>query len=114
MDPARMCPDCGAPLAADAPRGLCPTCLMGAGLSRSAEEGPGARADLTILFEPTGPSAAGAADALAGLAETLGAAPRLLLRDADGASGIDALVQPASPEMPAPTDRSAHLQLFGE
>src|SRR5262249_55950476 len=34
--------------------------------------------------------------------------------DPDGTSGVDPLVQPASPEMPALTDRSAHLQLFGE
>ena len=32
MKPERTCPDCGATLPADAPRGLCPNCLMGAAL----------------------------------------------------------------------------------
>ena len=31
----RSCPECGAPLPADAPPGLCPKCLMGADYSQS-------------------------------------------------------------------------------
>jgi hypothetical protein len=38
--PERICPDCGAALPADAPRGLCPQCLMGAALGvRPWEQG---------------------------------------------------------------------------
>src|SRR5436190_16169383 len=32
MDTIRMCKQCGAPLSADAPQGLCPKCLMQVGL----------------------------------------------------------------------------------
>src|SRR6059036_2477858 len=31
MDTLRICPSCGKPLAADAPQGICPECLMKAG-----------------------------------------------------------------------------------
>ncbi len=99
MSPERACPDCGAPLHADAPRGLCPACLMGAALEQPTPAP-------TATFEPVG--------SLAALAETVGTLPRVLLRDTDGASGVDPVIQPASDEMPDLSDRSAHLQLFGE
>jgi hypothetical protein len=114
MNPAPTCPDCGAPLPADAPRGLCPNCLPGAALARPEADDSGMKAELTVSFEPSGPSATAAAGSLAALAETLGVIPRVLLHDPDGTSGADPLVQPASPEMPGLADRSAHLQLFGE
>ena len=50
MSPERICPDCGAALPADALRGLCPQCLMGAALS-----GPGpapGRIGATGVHEP--------------------------------------------------------------
>src|SRR5262245_14172619 len=114
MDPAPTCPDCGAPLPADAPRGLCPGCLLGAALARPEADGPGTNVELTVSFELAGPSAPAAAGSLAALAETLGGIPRVLLRDIDGTSGPDPVIQPASPEMPGLADRSTHLQLFGE
>jgi hypothetical protein len=47
------------------------------------------------------------------MAATAGAMPRVLLRDTDG--GIEPPVhRPTSPDMPAPTDRSARLRLLGE
>ena len=107
MTPERSCPDCGAALPLDAPRGLCPNCLMAAALSQPA-------ADLTVSFEPRDPSLRRASGALVDLAETLGGIPHLLLHDTEGASGVDPLVQPASPEMPVLAARSARLQLFGE
>ncbi len=51
MDQPRQCPRCGAALAPDAPAGLCPACLMKAGL--------GPRTDATgapITLLPSGPS----------------------------------------------------------
>ena len=47
MTPDPKCPECGAELPADAPRGHCPACLLRAGLggdtSEALETGPGAR-----------------------------------------------------------------------
>ena len=40
MPPDRTCPDCGKPLPPDAPEGLCPACLMGAGLEGPTETRP--------------------------------------------------------------------------
>jgi serine/threonine protein kinase len=39
MAEARRCPQCGAALAADAPEGLCPQCLLNVGLPTGAETG---------------------------------------------------------------------------
>jgi predicted Ser/Thr protein kinase len=42
MDTQRTCPSCGKPLAADAPQGICPECLMKAGFgTASGSEGGG-------------------------------------------------------------------------
>jgi hypothetical protein len=42
MDTTRTCPSCGKPLAADAPQGICPECLMKAGFgTASGSEGGG-------------------------------------------------------------------------
>ena len=47
MPPDRTCPDCGHLLPPDAPEGLCPACLMGAGLDQTGgDDAPGASADL--------------------------------------------------------------------
>ena len=40
MDAERICPHCHKPLAPEAPRGLCPECLLKAGLGTGAEIGP--------------------------------------------------------------------------
>src|SRR6516165_8152584 len=48
MKPERTCPDCGATLPADAPRGLCPNCLMGAALPSTSPPSSAA----TGTFEP--------------------------------------------------------------
>src|SRR5262245_46764995 len=71
MSPERKCPDCGATLPADAPRGLCPECLMGAALSRTSTGGSAA----TGGFEPAGMGV------LATIAQSIGPVPRVLLRD---------------------------------
>ena len=107
-DPS-TCPTCGAPLPLDAPRGLCPACLLAAAREDS-EDSP-----VTISLHPASPSVGAAAEAFTALAESLGGLPRILLRDTDPASGVEAVARPASPEMPSPPpDRNARLQLFGE
>ncbi len=115
MSSEPTCTDCGAPLPADAPRGLCPNCLMGAALSRSVN-GSGAGNELTVSLQPSGsaPSTFAAVGGLATLAGTLGGLPRVLLRDTESDPGPDPVVRPASPEVPSLADRSARLQLFGE
>jgi serine/threonine protein kinase/lipoprotein NlpI len=65
MSPERTCPDCGRSLPADAPRGLCPECLMGAALSRRSSGG----------------SVTSGAGVLDTIAQSCGAVPRVLLRD---------------------------------
>jgi serine/threonine-protein kinase len=70
-------------------------------------------------FEPSpapAPVAAGpaATSVLAGLAETVGELPRILLPDSDPTSDPAVFVRPASPEMPELSGRPARLQLLGE
>lgn len=43
MDTAKTCPKCGKPLAANAPAGLCPECLMQAGFPTGTEPDPGTK-----------------------------------------------------------------------
>ena len=78
MKPERTCPDCGATLPADAPRGLCPNCLMGAALpstSPPSHEATGTFEPATGTFEPAGPGVLGS------IAQSIGPVPRVLLRD---------------------------------
>ena len=71
MKPERICPDCGAAVPADAPRGLCPQCLLKAALL-----GPWADASAAIGEFET--SDAGVLDTIA---QSIGTVPRVLLRD---------------------------------
>src|SRR6187402_1402015 len=50
-DPMRCCGRCGAALTAEAPRGLCPACLvqLGQGVLFADESGPAAEHDLTSI-----------------------------------------------------------------
>ena len=78
MKPERTCPDCGATLPADAPRGLCPNCLTGAALrstSPPTHEATGTFEPVTGTFEPAGPGV------LDSIAQSIGPVPRVLLRD---------------------------------
>jgi serine/threonine-protein kinase len=88
MKSERTCPDCGATLPADAPRGLCPQCLMGAALSgpASAPGGNGA----TGVHETAG------AGKLATIAQTIGPVPRVLLRDTTPGEAPGPIVTPVS------------------
>ncbi len=44
MDTMQLCPSCGRPLAPNAPKGLCPECLLKAGLQTETQPGSGAPA----------------------------------------------------------------------
>jgi serine/threonine-protein kinase len=90
------CPDCGAERRA----GLCLRCLIRLGLDGSSL-GPGGASD----FAP--PS-------LQAITAAIGPLPQVLLRDTETVTGPGPVVQPSSAEMPAPADRSTHLQLLGE
>ena len=99
------CRGCGNVLPNGTLNGLCPICLLRQGL-----------ADDCSAVE-TGPFMSGAYDtpsALAGLDESLGGMPRVLLRDSELGSGPGPIVQPDSPEMPAARTRMGRLQLLGE
>jgi tetratricopeptide (TPR) repeat protein/tRNA A-37 threonylcarbamoyl transferase component Bud32 len=104
MSDRETCRGCGAQRPADAPAGLCPACLLKAGLA--AEDGE--KEDVTILFGPASSSV------LAAFGEEFGNIPPVLLRDADSASEPGPVIRPSSDEIPDPAQRSARLQLFGE
>jgi serine/threonine-protein kinase len=88
MSPERICPDCGAALPADGPRGLCAQCLLGAALSGPASGGNGA----TGVHEP----AEAEAGVLATIAHSTGPVPRVLLRDTTPGEEPGPIVTPVS------------------
>ena len=104
MDERTVCRGCGNIRPNDAPSGLCPACLLKAGLLGEGSAIP----DVTITFGPASTSV------LARFGEAFGKIPPVLLRDADSASDPGPVIRPSSPEVPIPSDRSARLQLFGE
>jgi hypothetical protein len=104
---AELCPNCGAERPANAPRGLCPRCLLQAGLNSDALSLSGRQVAATVELP-------GQSSVLETLTAALGPVPRVLLADTNAVSGPGPVVQPSSPEMPDPADRSARLQLLGE
>jgi eukaryotic-like serine/threonine-protein kinase len=57
MTPARPCPECGSPLAPDAPGGLCPRCLVRAGLEiLSADERAAGTHPTQVIPQDAAPS----------------------------------------------------------
>ena len=104
MDGLDCCRGCGEKRPADAPSGLCPACLLKAGLLGEGSELP----DVTITFGPASSSV------LASFGEAFGNIPPVLLRDADSSTDPGPVIRPSSPEIPDPSERSARLQLFGE
>jgi predicted Ser/Thr protein kinase len=53
MNPPPLCPGCGKPLATDAPQGLCPECLLKAGLPSGTVPAPGDPAKPAAFVPPT-------------------------------------------------------------
>src|SRR5262249_2530501 len=100
MKSETTCPDCGATLPADAPRGLCPNCLMGAAhpsTSHMAHEAIG-------TFESAGPGV------LETIAQSIGPVPRVLLRDTALGETPGPVVRPDGGD----ADRSIRYRIDGE
>ena len=119
MEDRDRCRDCGEKRPADVPGGLCPACLLRAGLAGGAPaEGDQDRHDVPDTTaewaSPSSLAATSAPGALARLAETLADIPRVHLRDTEPFTGPGPVVRPSSAEMPDPSDRLARLQLLGE
>jgi serine/threonine-protein kinase len=104
MHEPNRCPGCGENRPSDAPSGLCPACLLKAGLIGQGSEVP----DVTITFGPASTSV------LARFGEAFGKIPPVLLRDTDSITDPSPVIRPSSTEIPEPAERSARLQLFGE
>ena len=104
MDQWNYCRGCGAERPSDAPSGLCPACLLKAGLLGDGSEVH----EMTITFGPASSSV------LASFGEAFGRIPPVLLRDADSLIDPCQVIRPSSSEIPDPARRSARLQLFGE
>ncbi|MBS0260592.1 MAG: serine/threonine protein kinase, partial [Planctomycetes bacterium] len=104
MSGSDLCRVCGAKRPADAPAGLCPACLLKAGLAASGSES----AAVTVLFGPASSSI------LQAFGQEFGQIPPVLLRDADSVSEPGPVIRPSSSEVPEVSQRSARLQIFGE
>ena len=100
MKPERTCPDCGATLPADAPRGLCPNCLMGAALPSTSPSSH----EATGTFEPAGPGV------LETIAQSIGTVPRVLLRDTAPGETPGPVVRPDATD----ADPSIRYRIDGE
>lgn len=104
MSVAENCQVCGKKRPVDGPAGLCPACLLKAGLAAKDSK----LDDVTFLFGPASSSI------VAAFGEAFGKMPRVLLRDADSLIDPGPVIRPSSDEIPNPAKRSARLQLFGE
>ena len=106
MPDARTCPNCGSAPPSRSPEGLCPRCLMSAGMGSdalSASRDGKSSATVTLIAPGKG--------ILDTIGATIGPVPRVLLRDTTPGEEPSPLVKPSSPEMPGSPGR---LQLFGE
>ena len=99
---ARTCSNCGSPLPARAPEGLCPHCLLRAGLGSDAlSVGRSGEVSATLGLE---------GGVLETIAAALGPVPRVLLRDTD--AGFEPpLVRPGRGDG---TDASTRYRIDGE
>ncbi len=104
MSVAENCQGCGEKRPPDGPAGLCPACLLRAGLAAKDSK----LDDVTFLFGPSSSSI------VAAFGEAFGQMPRVLLRDTDSVTDPGPVIRPSSEEIPGPSDRTARLQLFGE
>lgn len=102
MGAQAKCPDCGAPLTLDAVRGLCPRCLLRAGLAGPdlclTGAGPGATLDLGTSVIDT-------------IARVVGPVPRVLLSDTAPGESTSPIVRDPSP---ADADPSLRYRIDGE
>ena len=105
------CPSCGAARPANAPRGLCPRCLLQQGLEGSFADGTG-----PLTESAAGSSAWKPADSsfAAQFAEFIGGISCIRLRDPATEGDTTAVLELPSAELPAPGERPGRYQLFGE
>ncbi len=107
MPEPRNCPNCGASLAARAPEGLCPRCLLGAGLGReSLTRSSRGEPAITMSAGPSG----GARSVLVTIADAVGSVPHVLLRDTD--AGFEPPI--VQPDRGAQADLSLRYRIDGE
>jgi serine/threonine-protein kinase len=105
------CSFCGAVRPVNAPRGLCPRCLLQQGLEGSCADRTGPPSDRAagpIAWEPDD------TPVLARIAESVGGVSCIRLRDPEIAIDPGPILQPSSPELPSPGERPGRYQLFGE
>jgi hypothetical protein len=101
MRPEHHCPDCGAILPADAPRGLCPNCLIEAALFNTSTGGFAPN----VRFEPAGDGV------LATIAQSIGPVSRVLLRDTAPGEKPGPIVRPPASDV---DDRTIRYRIDGE
>lgn len=92
-----VCEKCGIQRPSDSPFGLCPSCLLKAGLD-----------GVTISFGPATSSV------LASFGEAFGNIPPVLLRDPDSVTHPDPIVRPTADAFADSKNRLPRLQMFGE
>ena len=112
MAALRRCPQCRKPLAPDIAQGMCPACLLGAGLL--PESDPLATDGLTAEEAPFGLEPTLTGHVLESLGRSIGSVPRVLLPDTALDDAGVAVIKPSSDAMPANGDRGDRYQLFGE
>ncbi len=81
MAEIRRCIRCGNPLPSEAPDGICPACMLRAGLEPDTKPMPEGSAgeNVTFSFEPAQPG-----HVLENLARSIGPIPRVLLPETGG------------------------------
>jgi eukaryotic-like serine/threonine-protein kinase len=107
-EPSSRCVGCGRPRVSAALGGLCPACLLRAGLGDAPVGSSDTIGDGRIGVVPSAPSSSDGT-----LHERIGEMPMVLLRDTDMANGHSSVIEPSAPDMPPGADRSGRLQLFG-
>ena len=106
MSDGATCPKCGAALAAEAPKGLCPRCLLKVAVDAGSATGDVAP-DATTSYSSS---------VLASLCSAVGPMPLIRLPEAslDGTGVPQVPPSTSSSEIPSSSDRSSRYQISGE
>ena len=110
MDNRDRCPECGEMRPASGHGGLCPACLLRAGVAGGTRaeldpdfhDMPDATAEVTLTLAP-----AAAPGGLERLGEPRAEIPRVRLRASEPVTGPGPVVDPSFAHMPGPTNRHA-------
>src|SRR5208337_1430420 len=106
MSEARVCPNCGAIRPAQGPEGLCPRCLLRAGLD-SEGLGRSQSGEALVTMSPDGPD--GPRSVLETIAKSVGPVPMVLLRDTAPGEEPSPVVRPSQE-----ANASIRYQIDGE